>query len=302
MEPTMPRPADFDAYWDQVDRELSRYPAAPELEPLPLRSTDVATVYALRLTGIGPYRIFGYFSVPVGDGPFPGLLSTPRYGSVNHVPPYEDRRRYAVLQIMHRGQRLADQPFAAEYPGLLTLGIDDPARYIYRGIVADCLRGAEFLLSRQEVAAQRIGLVGDDLALITAARRPGFAAVQASGLLFYRLQEAGQRTQNYPVEELSEYLRAHPERRESVARTLALFDPTHHASRVTAATLLNVGDAGSLGGPEWVQPLADAIGGPTEQYAVTHEGRTDQDWLDAWLARRLGVEPIRSVAAPLPEA
>ena len=113
------------------------------------------TCYTLRLTSIGPYRIFGYYSVPTGPGAHPGLLLTPRYGSVNHVPDYTERKRYAVLQIMHRGQRLADQPFAAAYPGLLTHGIDDPTTYIYRGIVADCLRAAEFLASRPEVDPSR---------------------------------------------------------------------------------------------------------------------------------------------------
>src|SRR5215208_7800336 len=127
-------PADFAAYWDALDVELEGIPAAADLEPMPLRSGDQYTCYGLKLTSVGPYRIFGYYSVPTGDGPFPGLLLTPRYGSVNHVPDYNDRRRYAVLQIMHRGQRLADQPLAAAYPGLLTLGIDDPATYVYRGI------------------------------------------------------------------------------------------------------------------------------------------------------------------------
>ncbi len=106
----------FDSYWAALDKELARYPAAPELEPLRLRSTEFATVYALRLTSVGPYRIFGYYSVPHGDGPFPGLLVTPRYGSVNHLPHYDDRKRYAVLVLMHRGQRLADQPFRGILP------------------------------------------------------------------------------------------------------------------------------------------------------------------------------------------
>ncbi len=209
MESLTTRPSDFDAYWDAVDRELAAYPAAPELEVLPLRTTDDATVFSVRLTSIGPYRIFGYYSVPVGDGPFPALLQTPGYGSVNHVPAYELRQRYVVLTIMHRGQRLADQPFAASYPGLLTLGIDDPATYVYRGIVADCLRGADFLLSRSEVDAGRVGVIGGDLALIVAARRPEVAAVQASGLLHYRMLESARRTREYPVEELNDYLRVY---------------------------------------------------------------------------------------------
>ena len=51
------RPADFDAYWESVDRELAQYPGAPTLERLALPSDEFSTVYALRLTSIGPYRI-----------------------------------------------------------------------------------------------------------------------------------------------------------------------------------------------------------------------------------------------------
>src|ERR671916_1492256 len=200
-ETTTPRPAGFDAYWAAVDQELRIYDAASTLEPLALPSDEFSTVYAAKITSIGPYRIFGYLSVPRGAGTFPGLLITPGYGSVNHLPHMDDRQRYVTLILMHRGQRLADQPFAASYPGLLTLGIDDPASYIYRGIVADCLRGAEFLLSRPEVDLGRVAITGDDLALITAARRPQFSAAQVSGLIFYRLLEACTRSDAYPIEE-----------------------------------------------------------------------------------------------------
>src|SRR3954454_5392527 len=200
------RPADFDAYWEAVDRELGQYPAAPTLEALALPSDEFSTVYAAKITSSGPYRIFGYLSVPKAAGKHPGLLVMPGYGSVNHLPHLDDRQRYVTLILMHRGQRLADQPFAASYPGLLTLGIDDPATYIYRSIVADCLRGAEFLLSRPEVDKSRVGIAGNDMALLTTARRPGFKSAEIAGLLFYRLLEAAARTDNYPVEEINDHL------------------------------------------------------------------------------------------------
>ncbi len=300
MSPATSVPADFAAYWDALDAELEGLPAAADLDVLPLRSSDAYTCSTVRLTSVGPYRIFGYYSVPSGPGPHPGLLLTPRYGSVNHVPDYAERMRYAVLQIMHRGQRLADHPYAAAYPGLLTDGIDDPATYVYRGIVADCLRAAEFLSSRPEVDKARIGVSGDDLAVITAARRPVFSVVQATAYLLYRLAEARRRTDSYPTEELNDHARAFPDQEDAIDRTVGYFSAAAHAPAVTAPVQLAVGDAGSLSGPEWLEPLRSALGGPVEQYAVTHAGGTDNDALDAWLAGKLGVDPMPKFLQQLP--
>ena len=140
------RPADFDSYWQATLDELARFPAAPEVTEITLRSTDFATAYGVRLTSIGPYRIFGYLSIPRGDGPFPAKYFLPRYGSVTDLVPQGSangqREQYVTFSICVRGQRLADQPYAASFPGLLTDGISDAASYVYRGIVADCCRGA----------------------------------------------------------------------------------------------------------------------------------------------------------------
>ena len=292
MADSMERPADFAAYWEAVDRALERLPGRPVLERRPEESTGFCTVYGLKLTSVGPYRIFGFYSVPKGEGPFPAILQTPRYGSVNHISDYNDRQRYVCLQLMHRGQRLADQPFAAEYPGLLTRGIADPGTYIYRDIVADCLRSAEFLLSQPVVDPSRVAVIGDDLALITAARRPRFTVDELAGLVFYRLAEALPTTSEYPIEEVNDYLRAHPDRRRAVERTLSYFDPRHHAPDVTATTILSVGGDGTTSGLPWLRPLVDALGGPVEPYRLTNEGGNDHDRLDAMLATRFGVEPM----------
>ncbi|HUG15820.1 MAG TPA: acetylxylan esterase [Thermomicrobiales bacterium] len=286
------KPADFDRYWDENDQRLAAMPPAPQLEPLPIRSNEHSDVYTLRITSFGPYRVFGYYSVPKGAGPHPGLLLTPGYGSVKAVPDYNDRKRYVTLQIMHRGQRLADQPYAATYPGLLTDRIDDPERYIFRDIVADCLRGAEFLLARPEVDASRVAVSGNDLALIVAARRSGFAVAQAADLMFCRAMEARLRTEAYPLEEINDYLRAHPEREAAVARTLAYLDPTHHVERVKVTTQLSAGDQGSMAGAGWMAQMIGQFGGPLEQYQLTHEGGTDHDAVDAWLAQKLGAQPM----------
>lgn len=279
-------PEDFEAYWTGVDADLAAIPARPELEPLPHRSIPEASLYAVRLTSISSYRITGYLSVPVGDGPFPALLETPRHGSATLVPHVHDRRRFVVLTATHRGQRGSDQPYRAAYPGLLTDGIEHPASYIYRAIVADCLRAAEYLAGRPMVDPARIAIRGEtDLCLVTAARRPVFAAAVPLGTLFYRADERRRTTTGYPLEELNDHLRAHPGA--DLARTLSYFEPLHHAPAVTAATLLGVES-----GDSWWKPLIEALGGPVDTLTLTNRGGTDADRYDEWLARELGVEPM----------
>ncbi|MGV9382327.1 acetylxylan esterase [Nonomuraea sp. NPDC003707] len=274
----------FDSYWSAVDEELAAIPARPVLDLVPARTTDEATSYTVRLTSTGPYRVFGHLSIPAGDGPFPALLQTPRYGSVNETPHPNDRSRYVVLGLVHRGQRLADEGFSAAYPGLLTMGIDDPASYIYRGIAADCLRAAEFLMSLDEVDPARVAVRGNDLAVLTAARRPGFSAVRVSELLFYRATEARLKSSRYPLEELNDHLRAGSSA-QIVDNTLAYFDPVRHASAVTARTLLAVDD------PDWCAALIEALPAASV-YKLTHLDGTDNDFLDAWLAELSGVPPM----------
>ena len=163
----------FDGYWQDTMAELAALPSAPETQEIPLRSTDFATAYGVSLTSIGPYRLYSYLSIPNGDGPFPARYYLPRYGSVTDLVPQGtangQRREHVTFAICVRGQRLADQPYAAAFPGLLTDGMDDPAGYVYRGIVSDCVRGAEYLASRPEVDASRIAAIGNDLAYTTAA-------------------------------------------------------------------------------------------------------------------------------------
>ncbi|MFD1539933.1 acetylxylan esterase [Nonomuraea guangzhouensis] len=274
----------FDSYWSAVDEELAAIPARPVLDLVPARTTDEATSYTVRLTSIGPYRVYGHLSIPAGDGPFPALLQTPRYGSVNETPHPNDRSRYVVFGLVHRGQRLADEGFSAAYPGLLTMGIDDPASYIYRGIAADCLRAAEFLMSLDEVDPARVAVRGNDLAVLTAARRSGFSAVRVSELLFYRAAEARLKSSRYPLEELNDHLRAGSSA-QVVDNTLAYFDPVRHASAVTARTLLAVDD------PDWCAALIEALPAATV-YQLTRLDGTDNDFLDAWLAELSGVPPM----------
>jgi cephalosporin-C deacetylase-like acetyl esterase len=288
FQPSTARPSDLDAYWAVVDDELDRIDPAYTLDPKPDTTTDFATSYSLYLTSVGPYRLFAYYNVPRGDGPFPAILHAPAYMSVVTQTPYEERRRYVSMALCARGQRLSDRPYAARFPGVAIDGVEETATFVYRGIAADTLRAIDFLLQRHEVDARRIMLVGGDLALIGAALRPRVSAVMATDPFFYAARDLAPRAITYPHEEWNEYARAYPERANAMWTTLGYFDPLFLAPRVSADVWLSCAPEGGLFTRSTVAPLVSAIAGHVDVDERTGYGYLDFRRAQEWRERALG--------------
>jgi cephalosporin-C deacetylase len=288
FQPSATRPRDLDAYWAEVDPGLERVEPAFTLDPKPDTTTEFATSYSLYLTSLGAYRLYAYYNVPRGDGPFPAILHTPSYMSVVTQTPYEERRRYVSMALCARGQRLSDRPYAARYPGVAIDGVEEPTTYVYRGIIADTLRAIDFLAQRREVDARRIMLVGGDTALLGAALRPWVSAVMAVDPFFYAARDLAPRTNAYPHEEWNEYERTYPDRANAMWATLSYFDPVFLASRITADVWLSSGPEGGLFTRSTAAPLISAIAGNVDVDERTGFGYLDARRAMEWRDRLLG--------------
>lgn len=289
-----------DDYWGRLDDELDDVPMTVTIDPMPHRSTDRSAFHSIELAsvghaGSGRHRIGGYLSVPTTPGPHPAVLEVPRYGSANHSTHVNERSRYLVLTLLHRGR--AGSPHPAEYPGPLTERIASPEEYAMRGVVADCLRGAEYLASRADVDPTRIGVLGEDLAILVAARRPVFNAVRMDHLLLTDAWRRAHGTRSYPVAGIVDAIHHRPGDAAAIESTLALFDTAAHAPDVRAKTLVcaSEADAGSIA------PLLAGLGTRSEHFVLSFQDRYDADAKDGWLAGRLGVPAMsRFLAAPSP--
>ena len=284
------RPAGFDGYWQDVLDELALYPPRVEVEAIPIRNNESATMYGLRLTSSDSYRIFAYLSIPAGDGPFPAIYWVPGSGSVISPIPQGSasqlRSRFVAFTLAARGFRNADKPYAAAFPGLLTDGIEDPAAYRFRGIAADCVRGLEVLLSRPEVDASRVVVHGGDLAIFAAALGEGATHLVCTPGAFYKALDGAKGTDS----EIADHLRHNPGSEAAVAETLSYFDPRWFAPRVTARTLVQTAPSGGFLDKDGLAPLLSALPDEPDVYESQQSNYKDGMFVEHWVADQLGFD------------
>ena len=259
-----------------------------------MRSTDFAEMYGVRLTSIGPYRIFAYLSIPVGDGPFPAIYYPARYGSVVEPVPQGaanlNRSRFITCSVSARGQRNSSQPYAADFPGMLTEHIVDKSRYVFRGVAADCLRALEFLLGRPELDRSRVIAVGNDMALITASLGQGITHVVTTPALFFDTAALAPNSSSYPLQEVNGYLRLNPESAPAVSETLSHFNPRWFAAEVESKVLLSTESDGGLLDRSAPRPLINAFPGEVTVRESQNSSYKDGLFTEEWIAAQCGFE------------
>jgi cephalosporin-C deacetylase len=184
------------------------------------------------------------------------------------------------------------------FPGLLTEGIADAASYIFRGLVADSIRGIEFLRTRPELDSARLVIVGNDLALITAALHPGATHVVTTPALFYDTVNLAQKTTAYPLEEINDYLRMFPAQVEAVRQTLAYYDLRGFAPRVSATTLLMAGAPAALMGRPTLAPLIETMAGAVTVHDSEQSSYKDGLYAETWMATQCAIPEVQRI---LPE-
>jgi cephalosporin-C deacetylase len=299
-------PDDFDEFWAGVLAELANEPLEATVSHDPLRSNEEVNVYHATYRSLGGVQIFGWYSLPaVGGGPFPAVLVLPGYKSEPAVRRDWGRKGVATLAVAVRGKLPSSAEFNPGYPGLLTHGIEDREKYSYRGLISDCSRGVDFLLSRPEIDPERIFACGisqgGGLTLATAGLRPEIKAGVSGYPFLCCYPESRQMLRSYPYDELSCYLRAHPDREATMLETLRYFDGVNFASRIKCPMVVGIALEDEVCPPETSYAAYDRLGGERELWLFPDSGHGNaHDYPGqeaAWLEQRIAATKPQQAAS-----
>lgn len=301
------RPDDFDAFWADVKRDADAIPLNPSMIPIPLRSTPEVETFEIGYDSLDGVRIAGWYCRPAATvlaPPYPALLIMPGYVSEPTLPKSWAKKGYAAIGVAPRGKLRSHEQFNPGYPGLLIHDIVDRNTYTYRGFYVDAARAVDFVLTLPEVDRSRVGVQGSSqggaLTVTTAALRSDVITCGAAGAPYLcGFMDAASLTHSYPYEEINEYLRLHPERRQAVTDTVAYFDGLNFAPTITCPMLISVGLADDVCPPETGYNLYEALGGPKEIHAYprcAHDAGSHWEManIEAFLAGHLRPETPRA--------
>ncbi len=297
-------PDDFDAFWKGVLTGLAEIPLDARVALDPLRSTAAADVYQVAYRSLDGLEIFGWYSVPAeGDGPFPAVLILPGYKSEPSLRREWGARGVVALSVAVRGKLPSSSEFNPGYPGLLTSGVEHRDTYSYKGVISDCVRAVDFLLSRPEVDPERIYCCGSSqgggLTLITSALRPEIKAGVSGYPFLCCFPESMRMLRSYPYDELSCYARAYPQRTEQMLETLQYFDAVNFAPRIRCPMVVGIAMEDEVCPPETSYAAYRQLRGQRELWLFPNSGHGNAHEYPAretaWLQQRIGVRPAAGV-------
>ena len=293
-------PNDFDQFWDGVLGELSDIPLDAAATHDPLRSTPTAKVYQVKYRSLDGLEIFGWYALPTtDDGPFPAVLILPGYKSEPALRRDWAGKGAAALSVAVRGKLPSSAEFNPGYPGLLTHGVEDRDTYSYKGVISDCVRGVDFLLSRPEVDSERIYCCGSSqgggLTLITTGLRHEIKAGVAGYPFLCCYPESMRMLRSYPYDELSCYARAYPDRVEQMLDMLQYFDAVNFAPRIECPMVVGIAMEDEVCPPETSYAAYRLLNVERELWLFPNSGHGNAHAYPAretaWLQQRIGVTP-----------
>ncbi|MEA1997302.1 MAG: acetylxylan esterase [Gemmatimonadota bacterium] len=296
IRPTNSLPDNFDRFWRQGKAELARIPIDAQLSEVEVQDIPGARRYHVSLANIEGSRIYGWLTVPEGEGPFPSVVVFPGGGVIRKGwrPAYTEAGLLTLAIEVHGIPMDAEDEVYEKLKwgalaGYTQLGKDDPYRYYYRRVILGGIRAADYLCSRADVDTCRIAFAGvsqgGGLSLLAGAldKRVGAIAAAVPYLCDHTGPLFGRPAPLCNLLADGEF--------ERVLRTVGYYDAALSAGLIEVPTLVGVGFIDPICPPTTVLAAYNNLKGPREirMYPEFAHGKPP-GWLKyagRWLVERL---------------
>jgi cephalosporin-C deacetylase-like acetyl esterase len=159
LGPSLPKPEDFDAFWNAKKASMDALPFHEVLVPVPESTNKKVETYAITLDGIDGSKIRGYLSKPRGSGPFPVIMVVNAAGIYSVGPrtvaDYARRGAMAIDINAHDIENGKPKQYYGELAngalkGWSRKGHTDRETSYFLRMFCSCYRAAQYLSSRPE--------------------------------------------------------------------------------------------------------------------------------------------------------
>jgi cephalosporin-C deacetylase len=285
---------DIPSFWRSTLSRLAAEPIESSIEdthdPLPYKT------FRVEYRSLGGIRVRALLAIPVRGGentkPFPAIVTAPGYGgSQQGIMLSECQRGYAILQVFPRSQGPSAELWKIDGPEKLTWKLDQPQGAYYQGAYSDVIRGVDYLLTRNDIDRERIGIAGTSqgggIALAVASLDPRIKTVVAHVPFLCDVRQAAH-TEGALVKKLLDAAQMNDERH---LRTLEYIDPLQLVPALKAPALLSSGGKDTVCPASTIRAVFDTMPGIKTLFHDPDLGHTSSErfykmtwaWLHAYL-------------------
>ncbi len=283
---------DFDSFWQQTLGEARQFPLNATFEPVDVGLT-LQEVYDVTYSGFGGQPIKAWLLLPHHRcGPVPCVVEYLGYGGGRGFP-FEwllwSSAGYAHFIMDTRGQGSSwskgDTPDPEldggnpHFPGFFTRGILDPKTYFYRRVFTDGVRAVEAARHHPAIAPDQIAVTGisqgGGIAIAVAGLDPSINVAMPDVPGLCGIRRAIEIADSTPYSEITNFLRTHRNKMETVFNTLSYFDCINLGVRARGTALFSLGLMDEVCPPSTIYAAFNYYGGPKEICEWTynrHEG------------------------------
>jgi cephalosporin-C deacetylase len=273
LQPSAPRPSDFDSYWDAKLKALAVIPIDPHLTPT-ATETDGVEFYSVQLDSLGSH-VRGYLSKPSGAGKFPALVIF-QYAGVYALQPKTVTDRAAEGWLAFDVDSHDMPPDQATAPANYnSVGNHDRETSYFLNMYLRDSRAIDYIASRPDWDGKTIVVMGTSMG--------GQQSLVAAGLnrkvTAVIVNEPSGADSNGDLHGRKAGYPNWPSTIPEVAQTALYFDTVNFGSRIQAPVLAAVGFIDTTAPPVGIWTAFNQISGPKEMISMVesdHNNRTPE--------------------------